>query len=82
MIKIDVEGMELKVLKGSLDTLEKNNYPPFIFEAWTWKPFYQARRQELYDYLNELGYNIIVFGENNLAQHRSHPTHINLTVNK
>lgn len=82
LIKIDVEGMELKVLKGSLVTLEKNNYPPIIFEAWTWKPFYQARRQELYDYLNELGYNIIVFGENNLAQHRSNPTHIALTVNK
>ena len=60
MIKIDVEGMELKVLKGAAITLEKNNYPPIIFEAWTWKPFYQARRKELYDYLNEIGYNIIM----------------------
>ena len=34
LIKIDVEGHELETLKGSKNTLIKNNRPLIIFEAW------------------------------------------------
>lgn len=33
-IKIDVEGHELDVLKGALNTLARSNYPPILFESW------------------------------------------------
>lgn len=69
LIKIDVEGHELEVLQGGLETIKANNYPPIIFEAWTWKPWYQEKRKALLDYLEGLGYEIEQLGENNLAQH-------------
>lgn len=69
LIKIDVEGHELEVLQGGLETIKANNYPPIIFEAWTWKPWYQEKRKALLDYLEDLGYQIQQLGENNLAQH-------------
>jgi FkbM family methyltransferase len=72
LLKIDVEGHELEVLKGGTETLKANNYPPIIFEAWTWKPWYQEKRKELFAYLHDLGYNIIELGQNNIARHPSH----------
>lgn len=73
LIKIDVEGLEMEVLKGALKTIEENNYPPIIFEAWTYKPWYLKRREELIKFVESLGYNITTVGENNIAQHNTHP---------
>jgi len=72
LLKIDVEGHELEVLKGGIETLKANNYPPIIFEAWTWKPWYQEKRTALFDYLRGHGYNIIELGQNNIARHPKH----------
>ena len=72
LIKIDVEGHELEVLKGGIETIKANNYPPIIFEAWTWKPWYQEKRKSLLDYLKGHGYEIQQLGENNLAKHPKH----------
>jgi hypothetical protein len=73
LIKIDVEGLEMEVLKGALKTIEDNNFPPIIFEAWTYKPWYQDRRKELIKFVESLGYNITTVGENNIAQHNTQP---------
>ena len=73
LIKIDVEGHELEVIKGGIDTINGNNYPPIIFEAWNWKPWYQGKREELFAYLKSHGYEIIEgINSNNLAQHPDH----------
>jgi FkbM family methyltransferase len=72
LIKIDVEGHELEVLRGGIETIKRNNYPPIIFEAWTWKPWYQEKRKALLEYLEGHGYEIEQLGNNNLAQHRKY----------
>ena len=71
LLKIDVEGMELKVIAGAARTLADSGYPPILFEAWTWKSWYARRRQALLDHLQELGYRITPIGQNNVAQHMS-----------
>jgi len=72
LIKVDVEGHELEVLKGGRETIEANNYPPIIFEAWNWKPWFEPKRKELFQYLTDMGYEITEGGNNNLAQHPIH----------
>ena len=56
-LKIDVEGFELQVIKGMTKTLEKNGYPPFIFEAWP-DEWYTHLKKELFEYIESLGYTI------------------------
>ena len=61
LIKIDVEGMEEKVIRGGLRTIINNNYPPILFECWIkdhWL-FKQERQDSLEKLLRSLGYDII-----------------------
>lgn len=58
LIKIDVEGWELNVLKGATKTLKSNNYPPILFEAWP-DEFYKTQKQNLFQYIStQLPYKI------------------------
>lgn len=72
LMKVDVEGHELEVIRGAKKTIESNNYPPIIFEAWTWKPWFEPKRIELIKLLEIMGYKVTQLGENNVAQHPKH----------
>ena len=65
LIKIDVEGMELEVLKGGVDTIRNSNYPPIIIEIWDvvdWRKkfheYYQKNILEITSFLQQLGYKV------------------------
>ena len=74
-IKIDVECMEYFVLKGGIETIKRNNYPPILFELW---PIgHLGMTQEIHDrlqnFLEDLGYEILWNwgdGETHLAIHK------------
>jgi FkbM family methyltransferase len=51
-IKIDVEENELDVLKGSLITLQKSNYPNILFES-------NIINEPLFNFVRNLNYKII-----------------------
>ena len=57
LIKIDVEGLELKVLSGGQQFLEKHSYPPLLLEAWS-NDWFEKDRKELLDFIEGLGYEI------------------------
>ncbi|MBX3622269.1 MAG: FkbM family methyltransferase [Rhizobacter sp.] len=70
LVKIDVEGMELDVLRGACGTLTRNGFPPVIYEAWHFD-WYAQQKAELEAFLRDLGYLITNFdgSENYVAQH-------------
>lgn len=70
LIKIDVEGMEYDVLKGSLKTIILNNYPPILFESWPVGHCHQTQEQRdvVFNLLKLLGYEIL----ENWGDHETH----------
>jgi FkbM family methyltransferase len=79
LIKLDVEGLEIEVIKGSNKFLEDNNYPPILFEAWHWD-WFKNEKEELFNYIKYLGYNIeFLCKEDFVAQHPKNSVKINFT---
>ena len=69
LIKVDVEGMEEKVLRGGLGTIIRNNYPPILFECWGIIDDFSKNRHDLLEkLLIELGYDIL-WGWGNFQTH-------------
>ena len=70
LIKIDVEGLEIDVLRGAVGTLVRNSFPTIIYEAWNFD-WYAEHKTELERFLQDLGYSISNFdgSENYVAQH-------------
>ena len=65
LMKIDVEGMELSVLQGAINTI-KNNYPTIFIEIWdsncwrsNYKEYYDKNRIDIINFLVSLGYEKI-----------------------
>lgn len=75
LIKIDVEGMEEKILRGGLGTIIRNNYPPILFELWDVGVYEmtQEKHDSLQNFLEDLGYEIFWYWgdfETHLAIHK------------
>lgn len=65
-IKVDVEGYEPKLFRGAASFLEKHNFPPILFEAWS------IIREDITSILKGYGYNIssvVINDDDLLAQH-------------
>ena len=60
LIKVDVEGMEEKVLRGAIGTIIRNNYPPILFELFPIGHYNMTEEKynSLINFLQELGYEI------------------------
>jgi FkbM family methyltransferase len=81
LIKIDVEGHELAVFKGAVNFLERTNYPPLLFEAWSFDWFHDER-EELLTFVKNLGYEITLLGKiDYFAQHPKNPVFVDITKN-
>jgi FkbM family methyltransferase len=66
LIKLDVEGHELDVLKGSINTIIKNNYPLIIFEAFQRVEF-KNKISKVFTFLKKFKYKIIRINSNCIA---------------
>lgn len=64
LIKIDVEGSELAVLRGAERTIREHDYPKLVFESWNPDRFGDGQtwaddaRRDLFTYLRSLGYDV------------------------
>ena len=76
LIKIDVEGYELNVLKGAKKFLEQHCYPPLLFEAWSFA-WFAEEKTELLNYCSRLGYEVTwIIGNDFVAQHPANPVSV------
>lgn len=76
LIKLDVEGFEINVLKGGQKFLEQHRYPPILFEAWDLE-WFKAGKQELLDFVRYLGYEIsLTIKSEYVAQHPKNPVRV------
>jgi len=79
LIKMDVEGYELHIIKGGESFLEENGYPYVIFEAWN-SSWYLDQKNTLLQKFFSLGYEITQIDNTNfLAQHKTSMREVNIS---
>jgi FkbM family methyltransferase len=80
VVKIDVEGMEIDVIRGGRKFLESHGFPPLIFEAWEGE-WFTDRRKELFAEVERLGYAISRLARDEFfAQHPNYEASVTVQV--
>lgn len=79
LVKIDVEGLELQVLKGARGFLEEHHFPPLLLEAWS-EDWFKEERRALLEYLGALGYQYVAIQDELIAQHPRFPRQIKFAI--
>jgi FkbM family methyltransferase len=69
-IKLDVEGYELSVLKGAVETLRVHDFPPIIYELWGYNARWNNEAKLLRDWLVELGYQVRIINDTAIAVYK------------
>lgn len=69
LIKLDVEGFEYPVIKGAQTFLKSHQFPPIMFEAWSFD-WFQEEKKSLFDLIEKNGYQVTQYDTSNfIAQH-------------
>lgn len=66
-IKLDVEGFEKMVLQGAYHTLKQHNFPPIVYELWSYNPWWNEQAREIEAMLISMGYQIKKIDDTGIA---------------
>ena len=79
-VKIDVEGMEIDVIRGGKAFLETHRYPPLLFETWE-GDWFTEQRQAVFAEIEGLGYAIARLARDEFfAQHPDYEARLEVQV--
>ena len=79
-VKIDVEGMEIEVIRGGKAFLERHHFPPLLFETWE-GDWFTEQRLAVFAEIEALGYAITRLARDEFfAQHPDYEARVEVQV--
>ena len=79
-VKIDVEGMEIDVVRGGKAFLEGHRFPPLLFETWEGE-WFTDQRNAVFAEVEALGYGITRLARDEFfAQHPNYEVRVDVKV--
>ena len=80
VLKVDVEGFEIEVVRGARQFLETHGFPPIMFEAWE-GDWFSGQRKALFAEVETLGYVITrLAADEFFAQHPAYDAQVEVVT--